>query len=307
MPQAIGYWHDQEIQGDLKIVKGEHVKLTGNYNKFTGMYSTVTGGDNIVLGHYNTVRGAGNTIIGAQNTADTGNTVIECTGTFEELEQRYKAHEREQLQSAVNHLSGARLVTGRTLRDTGTRVSPATVHQLAAQAIQEDVPVHQAPFSAWNRAHYLELPFVPVTLVQQEGRARRTRQRLDVRPEFITLRGRPEVTSPSPSYTRTAADLLMFQFVTRLMTQGGEVEEQEEERREPRIPCPAADREDTMHTEESTKPSCQICFKNEVKAVCVPCGHSSLCMTCARKVSSEETPKCPFCSQVLTMTMEVFY
>jgi hypothetical protein len=73
------------------------------------------------------------------------------------------------------------------------------------------------------------------------------------------------------------------------------------------IPCPGPERKDTEWKEGEAHPGCQICFQHRIKAVCVPCGHANLCLTCARKIAEEDEPECPFCFGKLTAMMEVFY
>lgn len=51
---------------------------------------------------------------------------------------------------------------------------------------------------------------------------------------------------------------------------------------------------------------CVVCFENAVTTVLYRCGHSVLCVSCARRIVTEGSPKCPMCKAQITAVIKLF-
>ncbi|NXM78059.1 MEX3C ligase, partial [Serilophus lunatus] len=50
---------------------------------------------------------------------------------------------------------------------------------------------------------------------------------------------------------------------------------------------------------------CVLCLEGEAVTTIVPCGHNLLCLRCADKVCTEDTPACPVCQAAITQIIQV--
>ena len=48
---------------------------------------------------------------------------------------------------------------------------------------------------------------------------------------------------------------------------------------------------------------CNICYINEKKYACVPCGHMCMCGICANKIND----KCPICKNTITDIIKIYF
>lgn len=59
--------------------------------------------------------------------------------------------------------------------------------------------------------------------------------------------------------------------------------------------------------EPEAKEDCIICYDAVRCAVCVPCGHVAMCLSCARKVKSASRRVCPVCRARVSDIIKIFH
>ncbi len=73
-----------------------------------------------------------------------------------------------------------------------------------------------------------------------------------------------------------------------------------------RVPMEGEDIE--AQEDEDDKNVCKICFENMVQTVILDCGHTILCLRCARRYNemNEEQRRCPVCNQEMNQIKRTF-